>query len=77
MTDASKMNQSDRDKLLREIKQIDVPRQRGKPVGLVSVIARCCHQPRYTIADINRMAMERGISYGQMVLELEKERNRR
>ena len=72
MTDASKMNQSDRDKLLREIEQIDVPRQRGKPVGLVSVIARCCHQPRYTIADINRMAMERGISYGQMVLELDK-----
>ena len=28
-----------------------------------------------SIADVNRMAAERGISYGQMVLELERVRN--
>lgn len=77
MTDATIMTNSERDRLTREIERIDNAHRRGKPVGLVSVISRCCRKPRYTIADINRMAADRGISYGQMVLELEKERNRR
>lgn len=72
MTDATIMTNSERDRLTREIERIDNAQRRGKPVGLVSVIARRCRKPRYTIADINRMAADRGISYGQMVLELER-----
>lgn len=72
MTDATIMTTSERDRLTREIERIDNAHRRGKPVGLVSIIARHCRKPRYTIADINRMAADRGISYGQMVLELER-----
>lgn len=61
MTDATTMTQRERDKLMREIEQL----------------GECVTQPRglvSEIAEINAMAAERGISYGQMVLELERVR---
>lgn len=43
----------------------------------VSSSSRAETKKHLSIADINRMAAERGISYGQMVLKLEEERCRR
>lgn len=31
------------------------------------------HKPAYTLEEVNRMAVQRGISYGQMVAILEQE----
>lgn len=61
MTDATTMTQRERDKLTREIERL----------------GECVTQPRglvSEIAEINAMAAARGLSYGQMVLELERRR---
>ena len=72
MTDATTMTQHERDKLTRELEQLV---KRGtKPHGLVSEIADERRNRPLTIAEINAMAAERGLSYGQMVLELERRR---
>ena len=73
MTDATNMTQRERDKLTREIEQLG--RRGTKPHGLVSEIAALRRKRPRTIAEINAMAAERGISYGMMVLELERVRN--
>lgn len=73
MTDATTMTQRERDKLTREIEQLG--RRGTKPRGLVSEIAALRRKRPRTIAEINAMAAERGISYGMMVLELERVRN--
>ena len=72
MTDATTMTQRERDKLTWEIEQLG--RRGTKPRGLVSEIAALHRKRPRTIAEINAMAAERGISYGQMVLELERGR---
>ena len=75
MIEADKMTPAEREKLTRQIEQETVPED--KPRGLVSVIAACWREkrrkkPKYSISEINRMAEARGISYGMMVLELQK-----
>ena len=69
MTDATVMTRAERDKLTREIERLSGTR---KPVGLVSVIAAVHRNRPLTIAEVNAMAAQRGISYGQMVVELER-----
>ena len=70
MTDATTMTQRERDKLTREIERLG--ECVTQPRGLVSEIAALRRKRPRTIAEINAMAAERGISYGRMVLELER-----
>lgn len=72
MTDATTMTRRERDKLTREIEQLG--ECVTQPRGLVSEIAALHRNRPPTIAEINAMAAERGLSYGQMVLELERVR---
>ena len=72
MTDATTMTQRERDKLTREIEQLG--ECVTQPRGLVSEIAALHRKRPRTIAEINAMAAARGLSYGRMVLELERVR---
>ena len=69
MIDATVMTRAERDKLTREIERLSGAR---KPVGLVSVIAEVHSNRPLTISEVNAIAAPRGISYGQMVIELER-----
>ena len=75
MIEADKMTASEREELTRQIERETV--SEDKPRRLVSAIAACWREkrqkePKHSISEVNRMAAERGISYGMMVLELQK-----